>query len=447
VSTASGAAEPNLDVVRWYKLAACILAMLAIANLQYAWTLFTTPLGTTLRASLAAVQVAFTCFGASQTWLLPFNAYLTERLGPRTVVSAAAVLVAVGWVGSGLATNLGTLYFCYGIGGVGAGAVYGACIGLAIRWFPDRRGICVGSVAGAYGFGTALTVIPVAHMIETSGYAHAFIVWGIIQGAVVGLAAQFLSVPPATWAPAGWEALKKKIQTRVQLTSRDYTSREMLRAGSFYVMYVMMTVVAASGLMVTAQLNPMATDYHFDKLVLIGGVTVLNLTLLIDGVLNGATRPLVGWISDRLGRYDTMFLAFTAEALAVFGLTFVAGRPILFMAMSGLVFFAWGEIYSVFPAAIADVFGATHSSTNYGLLYTSKGVATFLAGPLAALLKERTHSWVPVLWIAVGLNLLAALLAVCWLKPMVKRLVAKPPDQAPEAAGEPTAESVKAGLV
>jgi len=447
VSTDSLTEGGRLDKLRWYKLAACIVAMMAIANLQYSWTLFTVPLSDSLKASLAAVQVAFTCFGAAQTWLLPLNAYLTEKLGPRIVISAAGLLVALGWVGSGLATSLGVLYLCYGIGGIGAGAVYGACIGLAIKWFPDRRGVCVGLVVGAYGFGTALTVLPIANMIDNSGYQRAFKVWGIIQGAVVLAAAQFLSDPPKGWVPKGWDALKKVIQTRVQLSAHDSTPKEMLRSGSFYMMYVMMTVVAATGLMVTAQLNPLASDYHFDKVVLIGGVSVLNLTLLIDGVLNGATRPIVGWISDRIGRYDTMFLAFATEALAICGLTFVSGRPILFVAMSGLVFFTWGEIYSVFPAAVADVFGPKHSTANYGLLYTSKGVATILAGPLAAMLKDSTQSWAPVLWVAVGLNLLAAALAVAWLKPMVTRLVAQSQRDAGEAVADNPTEAGGDGII
>jgi OFA family oxalate/formate antiporter-like MFS transporter len=397
--------------------------MLAIANLQYAWTLFTTPLTQSLHATLAAVQWAFTFFVLTQTWLVPINAYLVDRFGARVVVSVAGLLVGAGWIGAGLADSLLQLYVAYGIGGIGAGAVYGATIGLAMKWFPDRRGLCVGAVAGSYGFGTALTVLPISHMIGTSGYRSAFITWGAIQGLVVLVAAQFLRMPPAGWLPAGWEAIKAKVQRKVQQSSRDYTPREMLRSGPFYLLYLMMTLVTFSGLMVTAQLRPIAETYGFDKHILFGAVTVLNLTLLLNQVLNGSARPFFGWVSDQLGRYDTMAMVFILEAAAITALTLLVAHPVWFVALSGLMFFAWGDIYSLFPAAIADIFGSKYATTNYGIQYTSKGVGSILAGPVAAYLMMASGSWLPVFWAAVVCNVAAAALAVLWLKPRVTRLV------------------------
>ena len=408
---------------RWRILLACAVAMLAIANLQYAWTLFTTPLTQSLHATLAAVQWAFTFFVLTQTWLVPINAYLVDRFGARVVVSVAGLLVGAGWIGAGLAESLPQLYLAYGIGGVGAGAVYGATIGLAMKWFPDRRGLCVGAVAGSYGFGTALTVLPISHMIGTSGYRSAFITWGAIQGLVVLIAAQFLRMPPAGWLPAGWEAIKAKVQRKVQQSSRDCTPREMLRSGSFYLLYLMMTLVTFSGLMVTAQLRPIAESYGFDKYVLFGAVTVLSLTLVLNQVLNGSARPFFGWVSDQLGRYDTMAMVFILEAVAITALTLLVAHPVWFIILSGLMFFAWGDIYSLFPAAIADIFGSKYATTNYGLQYTSKGAGSILAGPVAAYLMVAYGSWLPVFWAAVACNVVAAALAVLWLKPRVTRLV------------------------
>ncbi|MGH9832813.1 MAG: oxalate/formate MFS antiporter [Blastocatellia bacterium] len=408
---------------RWRQLAACIVAMLAIANLQYAWTLFTTPLTQSLHATLAAVQWAFTLFVLTQTWLVPINAYLVDRFGARVVVSAASVLVAAGWIGAGFAESLTALYVAYALGGVGAGAVYGATIGIAMKWFPDRRGLCVGAVAGSYGFGTALTVLPISHMIGTSGYQSAFITWGAIQGLVVLLAAQFLRMPPAGWLPAGWEAIKAKVQRKVQQSSHDSTPREMLQSGSFYLLYLMMTLVTFSGLMVTAQLKPIAETYGFDKYILFGGFTVLNLTLLLNQVLNGSARPFFGWVSDQLGRYDTMAMVFVLEAVAITALTLLVSHPIWFIVLSGLMFFAWGDIYSLFPAAIADIFGSKYATTNYGIQYTSKGIGSILAGPVAAYLMAASGSWLPVFWAAVVCNVTAAALAVLWLKPRVTRLM------------------------
>ncbi len=413
----------NPDASRWRILAACSVAMLAIANLQYAWTLFTTDLTRSLNAPLDAVQWALTFFVIAQTGLFPISAYLVDRVGPRIIVALASVLVGAGWIGAGFAKSLFMLYVFYGIGGLGAGAVYSACVGVAMKWFPDRRGLCVGLVAGSYGFGTALTALPIDHMIKTSGYQSAFITWGIVQGVVVLIAAQFLRMPPTGWLPVGWEVIKAKVQRKVQMSLRDFKPQEMLKSGSFLLLYLMMTLVTTSGMMMTAQLKPIAVTYGYDKYVLLGGFSLLALTLSLNQVLNGAARPLFGWVSDHLGRYDTMAMVFVLEAVAITALTLLVAHPIWFIALSGLMFFAWGDIYSLFPAAIADIFGSKHATTNYGIQYTAKGIGTFLGGPGAAWLMGVTGSWLPVFWTAVGCNVTAAALALLWLKPRVTRMV------------------------
>ena len=400
-----------------------MVAMLAVANLQYAWTLFTTDLTKSFHARLDEVQWTLTFFIIAQTALFPLNSYLVDRFGPRLVLTIASIFVAIGWVGSGMANSLTTLYIAYAVGGIGAGAVYGGCIGVAMKWFPDRRGLCVGMVAGSYGFGTALTAWPVAYLIEHSGYRTTFIIFGAIQGVVVLLAAQFLRMPPTGWVPAGWEAIKAKMQRKVLQSMCDCTPREMLRSGSFYLLYLMMTLVTASGLMLAAQLKPIAVTYGYDKYALFGGFTVLTLTLSVNQILNGSARPFFGWVSDRIGRYDTMAIVFVLEAITIMALTLLVSRPFWFIAISALMFFAWGDIYSLFPAAIADIFGNKHATTNYGIQYTAKGVGSILAGPGAALLMAASHSWIPVFWGAVVCNVIAAGLAVFWLKPRVARLV------------------------
>lgn len=396
--------------------------MLAVANLQYAWTLFTTDLTKSLHARLDAVQWTLTFFIIAQTVLFPINAYFVDRFGPRLVVTLASFFVAAGWIGAGLANSLPALYVSYALGGIGAGAVYGGSVGVAMKWFPDRRGLCVGIVAGSYGFGTALTALPIDHMIKLSGYRSAFITFGIIQGIVVLFAAQFIKMPVAGWLPAGWEAIKSKVQRKVVQSECDCTPREMLKSGSFYLLYLMMTLVTASGLMLSAQLKPIAVSYGYDKYALFAGFTVLTFTLSLNQVLNGSARPFFGWVSDRIGRYDTMAIVFVMEAVAIVALTLVVARPFWFMVTSALMFFAWGDIYSLFPAAIADIFGSRHATTNYGIQYTAKGLGSILAGPGAALLMSAAGSWVPVFWAAVACNVIAAGLAVLWLKPRVARL-------------------------
>ena len=416
-------AEKSQPVSRFWVLLPCIFAMLAIANLQYAWTLFTTDLTKVFHARLDAVQWTQTFFIIAQTALFPLNAYLIDRFGPRLMITLAAALVAIGWVGAGLANSLPALYVVYAIGGIGAGAVYGGCIGVAMKWFPDRRGLCVGLVAGSYGFGTALTTLPIAYLIDHRGYRSAFILFGAIQGIVVLISAQFLRMPAHNWTPPNWEKIKEKIQKRVYQSSCECTPTQMLRSGAFYLLYLMMALVTASGLMLSFQLKPIAVSYGYDKIVLFGSLTVLTLTLSLNQVLNGSARPFFGWVSDRIGRYDTMAIVFVLEAITIIVLTLVVAQPFGFIVTSALMFFAWGDIYSLFPAAIADIFGSKHATTNYGIQYTAKGMGSILGGPGAAWLMTRTGSWLPVFWCAVLCNVIAAGLAVLWLKPRVARLV------------------------
>ena len=173
-------------------------------------------------------------------------------------------------------------------------------------------------------------------------------------------------MPPTGWLPDGWEVIKAKIQRKVQQSIRDYTPAEMLRSRSFHLLYLMMTLVTASGLMLTAQLKPIGVTYGYDKYALFGGYTVLTLTSSLNQVLNGSARPFFGWISDRIGRYDTMAIVFVIEAVTIIILTLVVARPFCFIAISALMFFAWGDIYSLFPAAIADIFGSKHGFTQLG---------------------------------------------------------------------------------
>ncbi len=421
----TGAIHPSRISNRWVQLIAGIIAMMAVANLQYAWTLFTTPLRTHLHTTLPLVQLTFTIFILLETWLVPFEGALIDRVGPRLMLGIGGILVGLGWIGAGHAESLRSLYAWYGLGGVGAGFVYGGTVGNALKWFPDHRGLCVGLTAGAYGIGTAVSVSPIASMIKASGYQHTLIVFGIIQGAIVLLAALFLAKPPAGWMPADWKEKEAKIKEHVHSSNVDMTPLQMVKSYSFWVIYFMMTLVAFGGLVVTAQLKPMARSYHVDQIVLFGGMTALVLAIEIDRILNGLTRPFWGWVSDHIGRENTMFIAFTCEALAVFGLLHLIHRPLWFITLSGLCFFAWGEIFSLFPSITGDLFGKKWATTNYGIVYTAKGLASFFAGFGAAWLFQRTGSWTRVFWIMIACDLTAALLALVWLKPVAKRTVAR----------------------
>ena len=415
--------HPSRIPNRWIQLIAGIVAMMAIANLQYAWTLFTKPIQAHLHVSLVAVQWTITLFVALETWLVPFEGYLVDKIGPRFMLGVGAILVGLGWIGAGRAETIGSLYFWYALGGMGAGAVYGGTIGNALKWFPDHRGLCVGLTAGAYGIGTATTISPIAAMLKTSGYQHTFVFWGIVQGVVVLAAALFLAKPPEGWTPPNWKEKEAKIRAKVRTSAVDMTPVEMLRQPSFYVLYLMFTMLAFGGIVVTVQLLPMASSYHVDNVVVAFGMTALVMAITVDRILNGLTRPFWGWVSDHIGRENSIFISFILEAIAVFALLQLISRPVWFIALSGLCFFAWGNIYSLFPSITGDLYGSKWATTNYGILYTAKGAATFFAAPGAAWLYAKTGSWSRVFWAMIICDLIAAFMALLWLKPLAARMV------------------------
>ncbi len=437
--------HPSRIPNRWVQLVAGIVAMMAIANLQYAWTLFTKPIQAHLHVTLVAVQWTFTLFVALETWLVPFEGYLVDRIGPRLMLGIGAIAVALGWIGSGRAETINSLYFWYGVGGVGAGVVYGGTIGNALKWFPDHRGLCVGLTAGAFGVGTATTIAPIADMLKVSGYQHTFIVWGIIQGFVVLAAALFLAKPPVGWTPPDWKRKQARIKAKVNTSAVDMTPLQMLRQPSFYVIYLMMTMLAFGGLVVTAQLNPMASSYHVDNVVVAFGMTALVLAITVDRILNGFTRPFWGWVSDHIGRENAIFIAFILEALAVYALLQLISHPVWFVVLSGLCFFAWGNIFSLFPSITGDLYGNKWATTNYGVVYTAKGVAAAFAGPGAAWLFAKTGSWTKVFWAMIVCDLVAAFMALLWLKPLAARVV-KDSESALHVPALPKADRVRTAV-
>jgi len=423
-TTLTGAIHPSRIPNRWVQLIAGIVAMAAIANLQYAWTLFVLPIQNHLHVSLTVVQGIFAAFILVETWLVPFEGALVDRIGPRFMLGMGGVLVGLGWMGSGWAESLRALYFWYMVGGIGAGFIYGGTVGNVLKWFPDHRGLCVGLTAGAYGVGTAVSVSPIANMIKTSGYQHTFIVFGLIQGVIVLVSALFLAKPPEGWVPPNWEKKKVEIQAKIHSSNVDMTPVEMVKTGSFWMIYFMMTLVAFGGLVVTAQLKVIATTYKVDKAIMIWGMSATVLAIELNRIVNGVTRPLWGWISDHIGRENAMFAAFLIEGLAIWAWLQTISRPTMFVILSSLVFFAWGEIFSLFPSITGDLFGRKWATTNYGVVYTAKGTAAIFSAPVAAYVMLKTGSWVPVFYVMIACDILAAFLALLWLKPLARRTIA-----------------------
>jgi OFA family oxalate/formate antiporter-like MFS transporter len=490
-------AEENSSTVpvgiayRILQLVVGIICMVMIANLQYGWTFFVPDIQKTFHWERSEIQIAFTLFVLFETWLVPIEGWFVDKWGPKLIILLGGILSGLGWVMNAYATTLGGLtgyYVAQIVAGIGAGGVYGTCIGNALRWFPERRGLAAGLTAAGFGAGSALTVAPIQNMIagrplldfsffgvpvlfETAakGFQQTFFWFGIWQGAIIVVLALLLRAPRPGEVPAAVVA-SANLQTRRQYSPSEVIGPPLLWvAGAavalvlglalwvaelqfyaplalavliflgggaivitrgqpvFTLMYLMFVLVGAGGLMVTANLAPIAKDLKVDAapVALLGlSMPALTFAATLDRILNGLTRPLFGWVSDQIGREITMFIAFGLEGIGIYYLYLWGTDPFWFVVLSGLVFFAWGEIYSLFPSTATDTFGVRFATTNAGLLYTAKGTAALLV-PYANQIQKITGTWDLVFLIAAGANVGAALLAVAVLWPWRSGVIAR----------------------
>src|SRR6202042_3368213 len=402
---------------RWLQLAMGIVCMAMIANLQYGWTLFVDPIGAKFYWGCAAIQLAFTLFVVTETWLVPIEAWFVDKYGPSVVIAFGGVMIAIAWVLNSRAASLTILYIAAIVAGIGAGSVYGTCVGNALKWFPDRRGLAAGATAAGFGAGAAITVVPIANMIAASGYQAAFFAFGIGQGAIVCILAFFLRKPSQAM-PA------KKKQLNLPQTKIDFTPPQVLRSPIFWVMYLVFVMVATGGLMAAAQIAPIAHDYKIanEPVSMLGfQMAALTFAISLDRIFDGFGRPFFGWVSDTIGREHTMFIAFATAALMLLTLSMYGHIPIVFVLATAVYFGVFGEIYSLFPATSGDTFGVKYATTNNGMLYTAKGTASLLV-PLASIVAA-SYGWQAVFVIAVALNATAALMAIFVIKPMRRAFI------------------------
>lgn len=404
---------------RWTQLWLGVVCMILIANLQYAWTLFVTPMHQARGWSVTQIQLAFSIFVALETWLTPIQGLIVDRLGPRRgprlMVAAGGVLVAVAWVINSYAESVAVLDLGAAVAGAGAGGIYATCVGNAVRWFPDRRGLAVGLTAAGFGAGAALTVVPIRLVIEHAGYASAFFWFGLGQGAILLLIAPVLRGPTPGEVTQG--AAPGAAQSATQGAAQGATPSQVLRTPVFWLLFVMFTLVSASGLMVTAQIAPIAKDYGLSSAPLLFGATALSVALVVDSVMNGLARPFFGWLSDHIGREFTMAIAFTLGGVSYGLLAGFATSPWAFVACAGLVFFTWGEIFSLFPSTCTDLFGTRYATANASLLYTAKGASAWLV-PVANLIRGETGDWHAVFLVAAAANFAVVAAALFVLRPI-----------------------------
>lgn len=411
----AGARAAPAAGVRWAQLALGLVCMMTISSPQYVWTLLTKPLMAKLGIPLPTLQVTFSILVFLQAFFSPFQGALIDRFGPRMLISIGTLLAGLSWMLAAHADSVSLLYLTYGgIGGLGTGIVYVGVVGLVVRWFPDHRGFAAGVVAAGYGMGAIVTTFPVSTSIASRGIDSTLWVFGIAFAVVGFVASQGLRTPPAALAARAPEVSGV----------RDWRPAEMLKTPLFWLMFLMMTMMSTSGLMVTSQMAIFAGDFGVSKM-LVFGMAAVPLALTIDRFTNGLTRPLFGWVSDRLGRENTMFVAFALEAIAMTLWLVTRDNATLFVLLSGVVFFGWGEIFSLFPSTLTDTFGVRYATANYGWLYISFGIGAIFGGPLAALLHQDTGSWMPVFTSAIVLDVVTAVLAIAVLKPVRRRFVAR----------------------
>ncbi|SDV48339.1 oxalate/formate MFS antiporter [Chitinasiproducens palmae] len=419
LTTGASPLAPASSRTRWLQLSLGLVCMAAISSPQYVWTLLTRPLAAKLGVPLPELQVTFSLLIILQTFFSPFQGSLIDRFGPRRLIAIGTLLSGLSWVLAAQAGSAAMLYLTYGcVGGLGTGIVYVGVVGLMVRWFPDRRGFAAGMVAAGYGMGAILTTFPISASLASRGLDSTLWMFGIGFAVIGFLASQGLRTPPlAEDRPAGASASGEGA-SRAQ-----YRPSQMLKEPLFWLMFAMMTMMSTSGLMVTSQMATFARDFGITEVVVFG-LAALPLALTIDRFTNGLTRPLFGWVSDRFGREHTMCFAFALEGVAMALWLATRDNAVLFVLLSGVVFFGWGEIFSLFPSTLTDTFGSRHATANYGWLYISQGIGSIFGGPLAALMHQHTGSWHPVFATAIALDLATALLAIAVLKPWRKRFMA-----------------------
>jgi len=421
--TATPAADTASSSAAWMQLLLGFIVMMTISSPQYVWTLFVPSFQKTTGAILSEVQWTITFLIVLQTWLSPLQGFLVEKLGPKALIGLGALMSGAGWIASSYITSLWGLYATYGLlCGIGTGIVYIGIIGLMVKWFPARRGFATGVVAAGYGFGAILTTFPIDDMLKASGYQRTLVVFGAIFAAIGLIGALMLRTPRTGEVP-------ERPPIPGGVTTHNSTPREMLKTPVFWLMFVMMSMMSTGGLMVITQFTSFAKSFGIDAktTVVILGMTLAAIpaALTFDRITNGLTRPFFGWVSDHIGRENTMGIAFILEGIAIYLMLQYRTDPFMLVVLSGLVFFGWGEIFSLFPSTLTDTFGTAYATTNYGFLYMAQGVGSILGAPVAAMIFEKSGSWMPVFGLVIGMDILTGLLALFVLKAMRRRLLAR----------------------
>jgi len=381
----------------WIQLVAGVVGMMMISSLQYAWTPFVPSFTQTFKWPLPAVQMAFTLFIVFMTYLAPLTGYLLDRFGTRLFFTLAAFCVGIGWSALGSVKSLSALYGFYGLAGVGASFVYTGGIATALKWFPQRRGLASGVMAAGFGSGAAPFIPLFGYLLASHGYGTTFLWTGIGFGVILLIVAQVLHFP----SEALTASVSASPSAAPKVPERGLTPLETLKSPQFYLIYVIFVAMASGYLMVTAQAKPFAQD-----LGIAANIVILAVTL--NSIGNGLGRVVWGFLSDKLGRENAMVIDFLICAAAVALLPVLGRNPIFFVLLMVVAMFTFGPIFAFFPSITVDRFGTAYLATNYGFVYSAKGVGGMVGGVICSSVMLWA-GWTFTFYGAAALAVLAAL--------------------------------------
>ena len=387
---------------RWMLLAAATLSMMLIGLYQYSWTLFVKPLQVKFGWGLETIQLAFTLFVWIMTWTQPVAGYVADKRGPRQLTLLGGVLAGMGWVATSFTETPEALYLTYGLGAIGVGMTYATSVGLASKWFPERRGLANGFTSFGYGFGAAILNPAISWIITSMDFRAAFMYIGGVMLVTLFLLSFIKRYPPSNWLPH--EATSKRsIQATKAEAENEFNPRDMIKTRAWWHLYLAFFLTASTGLMVTSQLNPMGQAFNLSQSI------VLTAAIAFP-IFNGLGRIFGGWVSDKLGREVTMTLFFAAQGVSALLLLLLGSNEIAFITIICLIGLCWGPIFTFFPSITADYYGRKNSTTNYGLTYTAKAWGGLFGGYVVAWLVTTYESFTMPIAISSVFGFTSALL-------------------------------------
>jgi OFA family oxalate/formate antiporter-like MFS transporter len=413
---------PAHPINRWVVLISSVVINLCIGS-NYAWSVFQKPLIDMFHWSTSATSLVFTISSGVVPFAMIVAGNIQDKIGPRKVLLVGGLFFAAGVIGAGFTNSLGVLYATYGIvGGIGIGATYACTVANTVKFFPDRRGLASGLVAAGFGSGAALFAPLSAALIDSYGVLTAFKILGTGYLILIPVLALFIQAAPPGYVPPGWTPAAK---SNNPATAVDKNWKQMLSDPKFYVLWCVYAIGTVSGLMIIAHASPFGQE-----IIKISPKTAA-IAISILALANTGGRIFWGWVSDKVGRYNTVVMMFLLGGIAMLILSKISGL-IAFVAVLMVIGLCFGGFMGIYPSITADTFGPKNLGMNYGVMFTAFGSAAFVGPRLAATVKEAQHGdYTYAFLIAAALSLVGVVLTLVFIvtnKPRVKKAaIASPP--------------------